>query len=333
MKQKSRVFSLILVLALLFALIYLLNNNESVAYDSDDNISIAMNTMINSVIYCDNGEFEEYITDIQNVVTDLENEISWTIDGSDIDILNNSLQVSNSDLAQVIAVCLEVSELTGGCFDISIGDLINLWDISSGSEIIPSEDEIILAAQNSGYEKISIIDDTIILSESVSIDLGSIGKGLALDEIEIYLEQTDVDGAIISVGGSVLAYGNYNDAGDTWQIAIQHPRDENSYIGVLKIDEGFVSTSGDYEQYFEVDGVRYHHILDANTGYPSCSDLISVTVVASSGLLSDALSTAIFACGSEYAQTLLDYYGASAILIDNELNINVIGDLDFEILD
>lgn len=333
MKQKSRVFSLILVLALLFALIYLLNNNESVAYDSDDNISIAMNTMINSVIYCNNGEFEEYIADIQNVVTDLENEISWTIDGSDIDILNNSLQVSNSDLAQVIAVCLEVSELTGGCFDISIGELINLWDISSGSEIIPSEAEIILAAQNSGYEKISIIDDTIILSESVSIDLGSIGKGLALDEIEIYLEQTDVDGAIISVGGSVLAYGNYNDAGDAWQIAIQHPRNENSYIGVLKIDEGFVSTSGDYEQYFEVDGVRYHHILDANTGYPSCSDLISVTVVASSGLLSDALSTAIFACGSEYAQTLLDYYGASAILIDNELNINVIGDLDFEILD
>lgn len=332
MKEKSRIFSIILVLTILFSLIYLIND-KSESYESSSDMVIAMNTIVSSVIYCDDGEFDEYLSDIETVVIELENQISWRIDSSDIAVLNDTGEVQNSLLAEIISKCIEVSVLSGGSFDVTIGELTQLWDIGGENEKLPTQEEISIAMQTSGYDKISIAEDSIILEKELSLDLGAIGKGLACDEIKSYLEETNVDGAIISVGGSILAYGSYDDSGEPWQIAVKNPRDENSYIGVLKLDEGFVSTSGDYERYFEVDGVRYHHILDANTGYPSDSDLISVTVVADSGLLSDALSTAIFACGSESADEILSYFGASAVLINVDLEVSVIGDIDFELLD
>lgn len=91
-----------------------------------------------------------------------------------------------------------------------------------------------------------------------------------------------------------------------------------------------MSTSGDYEKYFEKDGIRYHHILDANTGYPASSGLISVTVVCDSGLLSDALSTACFILGEEKSKALLEKYNASAIFVTENMEISTVGEIDFE---
>ena len=135
---------------------------------------------------------------------------------------------------------------------------------------------------------------------------------------------------MVSVGGSILAFGKRNKAGDKWRVAVRHPRKENAYIGVINLSEGFVSTSGDYEKYFEKDGIRYHHILNANTGYPADSGLSSVTVVCGSGLLSDALSTACFILGEEKSKALLDEYSACAVFVDKQLNVSTYGDIDFE---
>ena len=172
--------------------------------------------------------------------------------------------------------------------------------------------------------------DKISLPEGVTVDLGAVGKGMACDMIKAYLDRSDMKGAIISVGGSILAWGDYNKAGDKWQIAIAHPRNEGEYLGVLSVDEGFVSTSGDYERYFEKEGKRYHHILDATTGYPAETDIISVTVICDSGLVSDALSTACFILGEEKSKALLQEYDASAIFVDKDMNISVVGEVDFE---
>ncbi len=331
MKKQSKLVSAFLALAVAAGLFVVVNSN-SADYATENDMIIAMNTIVSSVIYSKDSDLGDTLSEIEQVINDVENQISWRIETSDLAILNETGETQSEFLGGVLTSCLEVSELSFGCFDVSIGQLTQLWDIGGENENLPSEEEILAVMQVTGYENINVEDDEITLDNDVQLDLGAIGKGLACDEIKTYLESTDISGAIISVGGSILAYGSYNDEGDPWQIAVQNPRDDNAYIGVLKLDEGFVSTSGDYERYFELDGVRYHHILDANTGYPSSSDLISVTVVASSGLLSDALSTAIFALGSESAQEILDYYGASAILIDEDLNVTIIGELNFEVL-
>lgn len=135
----------------------------------------------------------------------------------------------------------------------------------------------------------------------------SSGKGVALDEIRKTLEEyPEVSGAVISVGGSILTYGNKPEGG-TWQIAVTDPLEPSQSAGVLTLAGGYcVSTSGDYERYVEVDGVRYHHILDPRTGSPARSDVAGVTIVTKDGFLSDALSTACFVLGSEEGQKLLE---------------------------
>ena len=220
--------------------------------------------------------------------------------------------------------------MSAGAFDLTIAPLSSLWNFDSGVQKVPAEKDIQKALALVDYEKIQADSKTVTLKKGQSLDLGAVGKGAACDAAKAYLEKSGVKGAVISVGGSILAYGKRNKLGDKWRVAVRHPREENAYIGVINLSEGFVSTSGDYEKYFEKDGKRYHHILDANTGYPADSGLASVTVLCKSGLLSDALSTACFILGEEKSKPLLDEYSAAAVFVDKDLNVSTYGDIDFE---
>ena len=167
----------------------------------------------------------------------------------------------------------------------------------------------------------------ILLDSGRTLDLGAVGKGIACDQIREYLEHDKADtvtGAVVSVGGSILVWGDKPDGSD-WTVAIQDPRGaDGEYMGVLSLNRNtVVSTSGDYEKYFEEDGVRYHHILDPHTGYPADSGLISVTVVCRDGLLSDGLSTACFVLGADKGMKLLDRYGAEGIFIDENKKVTI----------
>ena len=158
----------------------------------------------------------------------------------------------------------------------------------------------------------------VSIPAEMQMDLGAMGKGVALDEILKILEaHPEVSGAVISVGGSILTYGSKPEGG-AWQIAVTDPLDPSQSVGVLTLAGGYcVSTSGDYERYVEVDGVRYHHILDPRTGSPAHSDVAGVTIVTKDGFLSDALSTACFVLGPEEGQKLLEKYDAEALFIDH----------------
>lgn len=166
---------------------------------------------------------------------------------------------------------------------------------------------------------------SIYIEDQCTLDLGAVGKGIACDVAQNYLkQQTEVSGAVIAVGGSILLYGSKEDGSD-WNVAVQNPRGQDGEaMGVLSLSGTTnVSTSGDYEKYFMQDGKRYHHILDPSTGYPADSGLISVTVVSDSGLLSDGLSTACFVLGKEKGQKLLETYGAEGVFIDQNKKVTV----------
>ena len=330
MNKKKIISTALTVLLLVGAVgLFVFYNQRHERFDGSEKSSIAMGTILTQKVY---GDFAaKDIENIKAVVDGLDDTISWRESASDVAKLNSGVTIKSAYLRELVSQCSEVSALSSGVFDITVGGVSQLWSIGEENERIPTDDEIKAELQNVGYGKIRFGEDTLSLSEGVKLDLGAVGKGAACDMVKAYLDMSNAEGAIVSVGGSILAWGKYNKAGDKWQIAVAHPRNEGEYLGVLSIDEGFVSTSGDYERYFEKDGKRYHHILDATTGYPAETDTISVTVVCDSGMLADALSTTCFILGEEKSEPILEKYGASAIFVDKDMDISIVGEVDFEI--
>lgn len=165
-------------------------------------------------------------------------------------------------------------------------------------------------------------------SKDIVIDLGATGKGYALDKAKAVLDDAKVEGALVTVGGSILVYGEKAD-GSSFKVGVRDPLkpdDTNAMIGYLEFAPGTitcVSTSGGYEKFKTYEGKDYHHILDSKTGYPSDSGLLSVTVVCDNGLASDGLSTACFVLGYERSLQLLEKYNAEAVFMDNNGDIMV----------
>lgn len=329
MKCKGRILKIIIsvtAVVLVLCLSFFLYSREK-RYDFTEKSFISMDTVVTEKIYGENTGV--FIAPVFNIVTGLDETISRFNEESAVYSLNTKGETSDKSVLQIIDGVKTVSDDVDGAFDITVGGLSDLWSIGKEGERIPTEKEIADVLRDIDYKKIRIENGTIYYEDGV-VDLGAVGKGFACDLIKSYLSSEKVRGAVVSVGGSILAYGDYNDKGDKWSIAIRHPRSESEFLGVIRLDEGFVSTSGDYERYFEKDGKRYHHIFDARTGMPASSGLVSVTVVADSGLLSDALSTACFIVGEEKGKALIEKYGASAIFVDEEMNIITVGEIDFE---
>lgn len=349
---KKRVTDLIKMLAIAVCLIciYKIGNGRDSKSGTDERIisdtqysdgsattyDFSMGTSVVINLYGNDLENSDYSSELMERINYLDDElISWRNDSSELYEVNNKYKKDvpygiSDELYNVLDMSLAVCRDSEGALDISIRPLAKVWNIEeadSESFTIPTDKDIDKALEYVGYENITLEDGTVTMSkDNMILDLGSVGKGYALDVVRDYLEDTDVDGAVVSVGGSVLVYGS-KASGKDWHIGIRNPKgDASDMIGYLTIQEGAdicVSTSGDYEKYFMVDGKRYHHILDRNTGYPAYQGLSSVTVVCENGLYSDALSTACFSLGYEKSLALLEKYNAEAIFIDYDNNVTV----------
>lgn len=304
-------------------------------------VDTAMGTVIQQNIYA--VEEGEYTSGIQDIILRLEEEtLSWRLTSSELYGVNltagsaESVELSQ-ELSQILEQCLKLSKDTEGAFDVTIGPVARIWDIDgwasgtrTGDFQVPDADELKLALSQCGYRHVELQypenqgHATISLEEGVSLDLGAIGKGLALDRIREYLTaEASVTGAVVSVGGSILTYGEKPD-GTPWRVGIMDPFNTSRNLGVLTLTGSWcVSTSGDYERYVESNCVRYHHILDPSTGYPVDNELTSVTVVTDQGMLSDALSTACFVLGRERGLILAQQYGVEALFVEKDGSITM----------
>lgn len=291
-------------------------------------VDTAMGTMVSQTLYVE-GEGEELQEEILSCIDELEQEVlSWRLSGTEIYHINENAGNENGveasgELIEMLLACLEVSEASGGAFDITIGDVVLLWDIDGWAGVkdttgfpLPKESEIQAALQDTGYQNISIKDGKVVLPQNFHLDMGAVGKGIALDEILKLIEQQEqVKGAVISVGGSILTYGSKPDGG-FWNVGVVNPLEPSENIGILKLNgQWCVSTSGDYERYVEVEGVRYHHILDPATGRPAASGVRGVTILTKNGLYSDALSTACFVLGAEKGMELAQQFQAEVLFV------------------
>ncbi|MCM1495395.1 MAG: DUF1294 domain-containing protein [Bacteroides sp.] len=282
----------------------------------------SMGTVISEVIYGPEGEAAA--DGIRQCLTDLEQQnLSWRLDTAAVAQWNRELAQGNSpqltiQQQQWMKDTLGICQASGGALDITLHPVIALWGIEEEHPSVPDAEAIQQALEQTGYEGLHIEEDGSLCAEhpGCTIDLGAVGKGIAADEVRTCLEQQGVSGAVISIGGTILVYGDKPE-GDAWQVGIQHPREaQGSVLGVLTVkQEAVISTSGDYEKYFMEDGIRYHHIFDPATGRPADSGLVSVTVVSERGIISDGLSTACFILGYEESIPLLEQYGAEGIFV------------------
>lgn len=210
----------------------------------------------------------------------------------------------SKDAAEVISASLELAEISGGRYDPTSLPLSELWNVAHGDEIVPAEDDIKRALSLVDYRAVKV-DGTRVLKNvpEIGLDLGSIGKGYVLERLIDLLKDSDVKSAIVSVGGNVGVYGNKPD-GEKWTVAMNSPYNDGRIIGKFRISDGFISVSGDYERYFESDGVRYHHIIDTTAGYPVSNGVHSVAVWCGSGMYGDGLSTLLFTIGVDEGMDL-----------------------------
>ena len=291
----------------------------------------AMGTIVSATLYGSGENWQEdaarleedAFTQVRNLEYGL---LSAKEPSSEVSLINEAGAATLSDgLSQLLSDCFEVSGASDGAFDVTIGSLTKLWNIDeyalSGEGRPPSEKEIESALLYAGYEKASLSGKEIRLSEGMQLDLGAVGKGYALDRLSDWISSEEgltkgLKAGVISLGGSIMTLGDKPD-GTAWKIAVVDPCAPDQQIGYLELSgEHYVSTSGDYERYFEADGKRYHHILNAKSGYPAESGLKSVTILADSGLMSDILSTACFVLGWDRGEALAERFGAGILAVD-----------------
>jgi FAD:protein FMN transferase len=204
----------------------------------------------------------------------------------------------------LIESALDLAAITGGRFDPTVGALRRAWDFKSGR--VPSEDEVSALLPLVNSAAVSRRDRTVFLRRAgMEIDLGGVGKEYAVDRAAELLREEGIRAAIVSFAGDVRTIGSRGD-GRPWNVGVLDPRDRGRCrFAVRTLADAGVATSGDYERGFMKDGVRYHHILDARTGWPA-RGVASATVVAASAFRAGQFATAAFLLGAEEGLALLE---------------------------
>ncbi len=219
-----------------------------------------------------------------------------------------------AETADVLALGQHVAVVSGGAFDMTLGRLKKLWGIEDANPRIPSAADMSAALVGIGPQALKIEGLRIRKqTPTLQVDLGGIAKGFAIDQAIEVLRRFGVTHASVNAGGDIRLLGDHQ--GRPWRIGIQHPRNPQALLATLELDQVAVVTSGDYERFFERDGVRYHHLFDPHTGRPAalCQ---SVTVVAASATEADALATAAFVLGPEAGLRFIEAWPqAEALLV------------------
>ena len=213
----------------------------------------------------------------------------------------------DEELFQLIKRSIGISQVTQGAFDITYASMDRLWLFDGSMTSLPSEEDIAGSVARIGWEKV-VLDPksrTVYLSEEgMKMGFGGIGKGYAAEKALEVLRSKGVSSAIVNAGGDLSAFGQQAN-GQPWRIGLTDPKSKNDVLAWIDINDQAVVTSGDYERYVEFNGARYAHILDPRTGWPT-TGIKSVTVIASSAEMADALATSVFVLGIENGLYLIN---------------------------
>jgi FAD:protein FMN transferase len=265
-----------------------------------------MDTVFTITVFSDRPEIAgKAITEAFNKIKEIESELNVYNDDSELSKLNRNkiLESPSEDLKSNIDRSLYYSKLSNGAFDITVQPILELFKKTfSEKNSSPSSEMIKKELRKVDYRRIITKNNEIKIGDDQSITLGGVAKGYAVEKAVEILKNHKITIALVDASGNMRALGKK--PGGVWNIAMRDPRNKNKYIMIIPLNNNAVSTSGDYERYFD-DKMKYHHIINPKTGY-SATELISVTIVTDNAFDADALSTAVFVLGKEKGMKLIE---------------------------
>jgi len=254
----------------------------------------------------------------------VENVLSDWREGTELNKVNANAGVQpvavSEETYKVVERAHHFSEISGGAFDITFNALWGVWDFKKKPPTLPDPEEIKRRLPLINYRNVALNpqERTVFLKKKgMRIGLGGIGKGYAVDRVGALLEKNGLKNYLVVGGGDMRVSGSRGQS--PWKLAVQHPR-QDGYLYLLDVTNAAVSTSGDYERYFVLNGKRYHHIINPKTGYPT-RGVCSVTVINphAHSMDADAMSTTVFVLGVERGLTLLKQEKMEGIIVDESL--------------
>ncbi len=303
-----------------------------------------MGTMAKITIY-DELEDKQIFQKVFDRISQIEDRMTINDDNekSEIMQLNNSGGQAYTKLSADTFYVLEkgkyYSELSNSKFDITIGPLVKLWNIGTESARIPDAMEIEKTLHLINHQNLLLDKGNLsakLNNAGMIVDLGGIAKGYAADEAAKILREAGIEHAIINLGGNILTLNTKPD-GSYYRLGLQDPLEpRGDYMGIVMLNNQALVSSGTYERYFELDGKRYHHILNPKTGYPEENAIFSISIVTEDSVDADALSTVIFLLGLEEGMQMIETLpNTEAIFITSDKKVYTssgINDSNFEIV-
>ncbi|MDT8717233.1 FAD:protein FMN transferase [Clostridium sp. 19966] len=257
---------------------------------------------------------KEAVEAAEQCIYDIDDKMSVFKDTSEVSKINmkagKAAQKVSKETYEVIKRAVYYSELSRGGFNPLLRPLLDLWGFGRKNKRVPEEWEIKEKLKLADYRDIKLDDKNIsveLLKKGEALDLGAIAKGYAADMVVKIFKDFKISSGMIDLGGNIYAYGS-KENGDSWNIGIQDPfGKQGEFIGIVAIKDKSIVTSGNYERYFEINGKRYHHIMNAKSGYPS-EGIVSATIISDKSMDGDGLTTVCYTSGIEDSLALLKNY-------------------------
>ena len=312
-----------LCLSLLFLFTLIVYPHPSISSNQYKYHQVSMGTVVEITLVGDDEEgAKKAALQAFQEIKRIEQLMSPWINSSDVTRINRSageewVKVSPETL-RVIKKAKEISELSEGGFDITVGPLTQLWRIARERGIPPSTEELKRKLDLVNFRNLMIDQEgkVFLRKKGMAIDLGGIAKGHAVDRAFELLRTLGYKNLIVNAGGDLRVGGSKID--QPWSIGIQDPRSSEKIMATVTIFDSAIATSGDYEKFFIYQGKRYHHIFNPKDGLPS-DGCQSVTIICKEGMVADALATAVFVLGPEKGYVLCQKLkGVDCLIVDKE---------------
>lgn len=289
-----------------------------------------------TVVAKDSVEGKQFTDLAITEVRRIENQISDWIPTTQISLVNKNAGIQavkvDSEVFELVARAIKISEITDGAFDISYASMDKIWQFDGSMTVMPSEEAIKKSVAKIGYKNIVMNkeDQSIFLKlPGMKLGLGGIGQGYIADKVKDLLIANRCTSGIVNVSGDINAWGKQIN-GKPWTVGIINPMNKNKVFATFPLENSSVETSGNYEKYVTFNGIRYSHIIDPRSGYPA-QGVVSVSVFAKQTEIADALATGIFVLGVEVGLDLVNQLkGIECIIVDDKGKIHASKGIDIK---